>query len=99
MAANHNLLKPADGSPILHIEQDIVFGCYFLTYQKPGHEDDETKKFSSIEEALMLFDKEELTLQSKVENSNSVAPTDQQHLEEFYSMKFSLKISHSKTIL
>src|SRR4051812_32912749 len=32
MAANRNLLKPADGSPILHVEQDIVLGCYYLTY-------------------------------------------------------------------
>ncbi|HUC87818.1 MAG TPA: DNA-directed RNA polymerase subunit beta', partial [Candidatus Binatia bacterium] len=35
MVANHNLLKPADGSPILHIEQDIVLGCYYLTYERP----------------------------------------------------------------
>src|SRR5476651_1558300 len=35
MAANKNLLKPADGSPILHIEQDIVLGCYYLTYERP----------------------------------------------------------------
>src|SRR5579864_2003096 len=35
MAANRNLLKPADGSPILHIEQDIVLGCYYLTYERP----------------------------------------------------------------
>ena len=34
MAANRNLLKPADGSPILHIEQDIVLGCYYLTYDR-----------------------------------------------------------------
>lgn len=66
MAANHNLLKPADGSPILHIEQDIVFGCYFLTYEKPGHEKDKAKNYSSLEEALMAFDQEGLTLQSKV---------------------------------
>jgi DNA-directed RNA polymerase subunit beta' len=36
MAANMNLLKPADGSPILHVEQDIVLGCYYLTYDRPG---------------------------------------------------------------
>jgi DNA-directed RNA polymerase subunit beta' len=35
MAANRNLLKPADGSPILHVEQDIVLGCYYLTYERP----------------------------------------------------------------
>jgi DNA-directed RNA polymerase subunit beta' len=37
MAANRNLLKPADGSPILNIEQDIVLGAYYLTYDRPGN--------------------------------------------------------------
>ena len=36
MAANRNLLKPADGTPILHIEQDMVLGCYYLTYERPS---------------------------------------------------------------
>lgn len=65
MAANRNLLKPADGSPILHIEQDIVLGCYYLTYERPG----EAKKavaFSSINEALMALDEGKLTLQDHV---------------------------------
>jgi DNA-directed RNA polymerase beta' subunit len=34
MAANKNLLKPADGTPILHIEQDIVLGAFYMTYDK-----------------------------------------------------------------
>ncbi len=67
MAANRNLLKPADGSPILHIEQDIVLGCYYLTYDRPGTTDKEAVvSFSGIEEALMAFDAGETTLQNKV---------------------------------
>jgi DNA-directed RNA polymerase subunit beta' len=65
MAANKNLLKPADGSPILHIEQDIVLGCYYLTYERPGA----TKgahAFSSLDEASMAFDAGVVTLQSRV---------------------------------
>jgi DNA-directed RNA polymerase subunit beta' len=65
MAANKNLLKPADGSPILHIEQDIVLGCYYLTYEKPGNED-KTKNYEDIAEASMAFDKGVLRLQDKV---------------------------------
>ncbi len=65
MASNRNLLKPADGSPILHIEQDIVLGCYYLTYERPGVENNE-KSFSSLEEALMAYDNGVITLQSKV---------------------------------
>jgi DNA-directed RNA polymerase subunit beta' len=65
MASNHNLLKPADGSPILHIEQDIVLGCYYLTYERA-----DSKKivnpFSSLEEALMAYDNGVITLQTQV---------------------------------
>ncbi|MEI9914389.1 MAG: DNA-directed RNA polymerase subunit beta' [Candidatus Saccharibacteria bacterium] len=63
MAANKNLLKPADGSPILHIEQDIVLGCYYLTYIRPK-QSEEAINFSSLEEALMALDKGKVNLQS-----------------------------------
>lgn len=65
MAANKNLLKPADGSPILHIEQDIVLGCYYLTYIKPGSET-KPRAFKSLEEAMMAYDCENIKLQSAV---------------------------------
>ncbi|HEY5441958.1 MAG TPA: DNA-directed RNA polymerase subunit beta' [Candidatus Saccharimonadales bacterium] len=65
MAANRNLLKPADGSPILHIEQDIVLGCYYLTYER-GKADPVAAAFSGIEEALMALDEGSITLQSQV---------------------------------
>lgn len=65
MAANRNLLKPADGSPILHIEQDIVLGCYYLTYDRPG-QDKKVRSFADLEEALMALDSGNIQLQSKV---------------------------------
>ncbi len=65
MAANKNLLKPADGSPILHIEQDIVLGCYYLTYEKVK-KGSKTPSFSSLEEALMALDNGVVKLQSYV---------------------------------
>src|SRR5690606_7081605 len=65
MASNKNLLKPADGSPILHIEQDIVLGCYYLTYERPGVAA-EAVAFSSLEEAIMAYDAGEVILQSHV---------------------------------
>jgi DNA-directed RNA polymerase subunit beta' len=70
MAANRNLLKPADGSPILHIEQDIVLGCYYLTYEPPQSDKAKAKikarACADINEALMALDAGELTLQSLV---------------------------------
>lgn len=65
MAANKNLLKPADGSPILHIEQDIVLGCYYLTYERHGVTE-KVHKFSSTDEALMALDAGKIQLQSRV---------------------------------
>jgi DNA-directed RNA polymerase subunit beta' len=66
MAANRNLLKPADGSPILHIEQDIVLGCYYLTYDRPGITATDVKGYSGLDEALMAFDAGVITLQTYV---------------------------------
>lgn len=66
MAANKNLLKPADGSPILHIEQDIVLGCYYLTYIRPN-QSTEVKSYSSLDEAIMALEKNKVNLQSFVD--------------------------------
>lgn len=65
MAANMNLLKPADGSPILHIEQDIVLGCYYMTYDRPSISKDVTT-FSSVDEAGMAYDAGVIKLQSHI---------------------------------
>ncbi len=65
MAANRNLLKPADGSPILHIEQDIVLGCYYLTYERPGISN-KVYPFSSIDEVILALDNGKIRLQNKV---------------------------------
>lgn len=65
MAANSNLLKPADGSPILHIEQDIVLGLYYLTYDRPG-DDAAPLPFANIEEAIMALDAGSVDIQTKI---------------------------------
>jgi DNA-directed RNA polymerase subunit beta' len=66
MAANKNLLKPADGSPILHVEQDIVLGCYYLTYERPGQENAKIYDFSSVDEMVMALDANKISVQSRV---------------------------------
>jgi len=66
MAANNNLLKPADGSPILHIEQDIVLGAYYLTYDRPGTDTSKPYPFAGQYEATMAFDAGEITLQTPI---------------------------------
>ncbi|HET9721755.1 MAG TPA: DNA-directed RNA polymerase subunit beta' [Candidatus Saccharimonadales bacterium] len=66
MASNKNLLKPADGSPILHVEQDIVLGCYYLTYERPGAKIDKPRSLSSIDEVVLALDDHKITWQTRV---------------------------------
>jgi DNA-directed RNA polymerase subunit beta' len=66
MAANKNLLKPADGSPILHVEQDIVLGCYYLTYIRPGQENSKISHFVSIDEMLLALNGGHAKVQTRV---------------------------------
>lgn len=66
MSASRNLLKPADGSPVLAIYQDVVLGAYYLTYDKPGTDTDKPKAFSSVYEAEMAYDQGVIALQTPI---------------------------------
>lgn len=66
MRPSRNLLKPADGTPILHIEQDIVLGCYYLTYNKPGVSGGKPIPMTSIDEALLAHDAGKIDLQTSI---------------------------------
>lgn len=66
MSATNNLLKPADGSPVLQIGQDVVLGNYYLTYEKPSAQTDTRKAYSSVYEAEMAYDDGKLQLQTPI---------------------------------
>lgn len=66
MSATNNLLKPADGSPILNIAQDIVLGCYYITYNKPGTEVERPLPYSSVSEAIMANEAGEIYQQTPI---------------------------------
>ena len=66
MSATNNLLKPADGSPVLAIAQDVVLGNYYLTYEKPSAQTKERKAFSSVYEAEMAYDSKVIQLQTPI---------------------------------
>ena len=66
MSAEKNLLKPADGSPVLAIYQDVVLGAYYLTYDKPGTDTGDPKAFSSVYEAEMAYDQGIIALQTPI---------------------------------
>ncbi|OYW86191.1 DNA-directed RNA polymerase subunit beta', partial [Candidatus Saccharibacteria bacterium 32-49-10] len=66
MTADKNLLKPADGSPVLQITQDVVLGNYYLTYDKPAAQTDNVRAFSSVYEAEMAYDNGVIQLQTPI---------------------------------
>ena len=66
MSASKNLLKPADGAPVLAIYQDVVLGAYYLTYDKPGTDQGDPKAFSSVYEAEMAYDQGLIALQTPI---------------------------------
>lgn len=66
MSATSNLLKPADGAPVLNISQDVVLGNYYLTYEKPSAQTDEVKAYASVYEAELAYDLGKLQLQSPI---------------------------------
>lgn len=66
MSATANLLKPADGSPVLSIGQDVVLGNYYLTYDKPSAQTDTVKAYSSVYEAEMAYDNGVIQLQTPI---------------------------------
>ena len=66
MSATNNLLKPADGAPVLNIGQDVVLGNYYLTYEKPSAQTKNVKAYSSVYEAEMAYDAKVLQLQTPI---------------------------------
>lgn len=65
MLSKYNLLSPAHGDPIITPSQDIVLGCYYLTMVKDGTRGN-GKKFASIDEALLAYDKGLLDIQAPI---------------------------------
>ncbi len=66
MSATNNLLKPADGAPVLNIGQDVVLGNYYLTYEKPAAQTKDVKAYSSVYEAEMAYDAGVIQLQTPI---------------------------------
>ncbi len=57
MLSTNNLLRPADGRPIVvEKPQDIVLGCYYLTKLLKGDTRGEGKMFSGEEEVAMAYE-------------------------------------------
>ncbi|MFN2537878.1 MAG: DNA-directed RNA polymerase subunit beta', partial [Mycobacteriales bacterium] len=82
MLSTNNILKPSDGRPVTMPTQDMIIGIYFLTLGRDG-EPGAGRAFASTGEAVMAFDKGEISLQSKVRiRLENVVPPEDAELPE-----------------
>ena len=65
MLAANNILKPADGRPVVVPTQDMIIGSYYLTIVDDEHPLLD-RFYSSPDEALLAYDMGQLPLQSMV---------------------------------
>ncbi|MBP9813849.1 DNA-directed RNA polymerase subunit beta' [Candidatus Woesebacteria bacterium] len=69
MLPTHNLLKPADGSPITVPNKEMVLGCYYMTTVDPtreGREDKDLPTYSNEQEAIYAQQTNKVALREPV---------------------------------
>ena len=66
MLASKNLLKPADGEPIISPSKDMVLGVYFLTMEPSKPFTGKEPAFSSMDEVEMAYQINRLTIKSQI---------------------------------
>ena len=65
MLGSNNILHPKSGDPIVTPSQDMVIGNYYITMEKVG-EDGEGRVFKNANEALMAYERKEITLHTRI---------------------------------
>ncbi len=65
MIASNNILKLSDGEPITVPTQDMIYGNYYLTFERAGVKG-EGKIFRDEDEAVMAYEVGELSLHAKI---------------------------------
>ena len=67
MKSTHNILSPADGTPIVSPTKDMVLGAYYLTQIKPDDRDeDDLQAFANFTDAMLAFDHNAVDLQERI---------------------------------
>ena len=65
MLGSNNILHPKSGDPIVTPSQDMVLGNYYITMEKEGLKG-EGRVFKNANEALMAYERRELTLHTRI---------------------------------
>ncbi len=75
MLSTHNLLSPADGSPLVAPTKDMVLGCYYLTLAEAG-EMSNGRVFMDFDEVVLAHDLGEIGLQTPIKVQVSASDFD-----------------------
>jgi len=85
MLASHNILNPANGSPITVPSQDMVLGLYYITKGRKSTDKEtvigEGLKFYSAEEAIIAYNEGRVALHAWVKVRNNVRNIETDTLE------------------
>ncbi|HUG37182.1 MAG TPA: DNA-directed RNA polymerase subunit beta', partial [Candidatus Limnocylindrales bacterium] len=65
MLSSNNILSPSNGAPVAIPSQDMVFGIYYLTKERPGAKG-EGRLFADSEEVRSAYDAENVDLQARI---------------------------------
>ena len=65
MKSTHNILSPADGTPIVSPTKDMVLGAYYLTEVRDGAAG-EDKLFANFADAVLAFEHGAVDLQARI---------------------------------
>ena len=66
MLGSHNILNPANGSPITVPSQDMVLGLYYITKERPGAKGSGLK-FYGPEEVIIAYDGQKIDMHAPIE--------------------------------
>ena len=66
MLSSKNLLKPADGEPIISPSKDMVLGVYYLTKGDDRHRKGTGRAFASMDEVELAYSLKQLDIHAKI---------------------------------
>lgn len=66
MLASKNLLKPANGEPIISPSKDMVLGVYYLTMNIDGKHKGDGRAFSNIDEVVMVYEMDQVDIHAHI---------------------------------
>ena len=66
MLSSKNLLKPADGEPIISPSKDMVLGVYYLTKSDEGKHPGDGRIFANMDEAELAYELKQVDIHSNI---------------------------------